>query len=68
MESSSHFSPINQSPESDTYKPFTELPAHLQMREKIAQETRFKMTPVMQAITELTDKMALRASALPQPE
>ena len=68
MESSSHFSPIKQSPQSDTYKPFTELPAHLQMREKIAQETRLKMSPIMNAIVTLTDKMALRASALPQPE
>ena len=68
MESSSHFSPIKQSPQSDTYKPFIELPAHLQMREDIAQKKRLEMTPSMSAIATLTDKMALRASALPQPE
>ncbi len=42
------------------------LPDHLEQYQKISADLRHKMTPVMKAILELTDKTALRSAALPQ--
>lgn len=68
MEGSSHFNVPRQNTDAINFLPRTELPGHLAQYEKIAKNIRAKMTPVMQAILELTDKTALRSAALPQPE
>ena len=66
MEGSSHFSVPHQNSEEDTFKPSMKLPDHLEQYQKISADLRHKMTPVMKAILELTDKTALRSAALPQ--
>jgi hypothetical protein len=60
------FTAPSKNTETDTYQPFTKLSETSEARLKKAADTRFKMTPVAQAICELTDKMALRAVELPE--
>jgi hypothetical protein len=66
MEGSSHFSVPHPDSDASTFKPITELPDHLDQYAKISSDLRHKMTPVMKAILELTDKTVLRCAALPQ--
>jgi hypothetical protein len=66
MEGSSHFKVPHQESDSVNFTPTTKLPEHLDQYAKISADLRNKMTPVMKAILELTDKTALRSAALPQ--
>lgn len=66
MEGTPHITVPHQESDSATFRPMTKLPEHLEQYNKISSELRMKMTPVMQAVLELTDKMALRSAALPQ--
>lgn len=68
MGGSSHFNVQRTDTDADNFLPLTKLPAHLAQYEKVATNLRAKMTPVMQAILELTDKTALRSAALPQSQ
>lgn len=53
--------------DSTNYKPSLRLPEHLMQFQQLGKETRAKMDGMMQAVLELTDKMALRgAAALPE--
>jgi hypothetical protein len=66
MEGSSHFSVPHQESDAANFSPLTKLPEHLDQYAKISSDLRNKMTPVMKAILELTDKTALRSAAMPQ--
>lgn len=68
MEGSSHFNVPRIETDALTFHPRTELPAHLAQYEKIANNLRANMTPVMKAVLELTDKTALRSAALPHSQ
>lgn len=68
MAGSPHFSAPHEETDSATFKPTTNLPAHLEQYQKISAELRHKMTPVMQAVLALTDKASLRPAAIPQAD
>lgn len=65
MEGSSHFSVPRQGSDESDFMPILKLPEHLDELSNISKKLRAEMTPVMKAIIELTDKMALRSAALP---
>lgn len=66
MSTPSQFSVPHEDSDANDFKPTTKLPEHLNQYAKISADLRSKMTPVMKAILELTDKTALRSAALPQ--
>lgn len=66
MEGSSHFSVPHQNSDEDAFKPSMKLPDHLEHYQQISADLRQKMTPVMKAVLELTDKTVLRSAAMPQ--
>jgi hypothetical protein len=68
MAGSSQFKVPHTDTDSNAFVPVTNLPAHLVKYEKIAEDLRKHMTPVMRLALNLTDKTALRSAALPQPE
>ncbi|MFA6608709.1 MAG: hypothetical protein WCT07_02260 [Candidatus Paceibacterota bacterium] len=63
MESSPLFNAPKPTTDEKEFTPLKNLPEHLMEYQKVAKETRDKMTPVMSAILQLTDKMALRGAA-----
>jgi hypothetical protein len=68
MSGSPHINVPHVDTQTSDFDPILKLPPHLQEYKKIADETRHKMTPVMQAVLELMDNVVLRTAALPQPE
>jgi hypothetical protein len=72
MEGSSHFGAPKINTDTVTFDPASiikTLPDHLKQYQKLAATRRFEMTPIMQAIAEvtnLTDCMAIRCAAIPE--
>ncbi len=65
MEGSPQFLVPQQNSEEASFKPSIKLPDNLERFQKVSADLRHKMTPVMKAILELTDKTALRSAAKP---
>jgi hypothetical protein len=68
MSGSPHINVPHVDTQASDFDPVTKLPSHLQEYKKIADETRHRMTPVMQSVLGLMDKVVLRTAAMPQPE
>lgn len=65
MEGSHHFSVPNKGSEGPDFEAFTKLPEHLDELFKISNELGATMNPVMRAVIDYTNKMALRSAAQP---
>ncbi len=66
MSKSTQFKVPHEDSDGNDFTPSTKLPEELTRYAKMSADLREKMTPVMKAILELTDKTALRSAALPQ--
>ena len=63
MEVSPRFSPPHQESDATNFELDTKLYGHLDQYAKIAEQLGAKMTPIMQAVCQLTNKAALRSAA-----
>jgi hypothetical protein len=66
MSKSTQFTVPHEDSDTNNFVPSTKLPEELTRYAQMSIDLREKMTPVMKALLELTDKTALRSAALPQ--
>lgn len=66
MPKTTQFHVPHEDSDANNFTPSIKLPEQLTRYAQLSAELRHKMTPVMKALLELTDKTALRSAALPQ--